>query len=238
MTGAVQQDGARDLFGERVSVLAKVRQLPLPLVWHGEGGGAPAGFVTGTSNADAVRHILRFAEWTSPATLLIGPAGSGRSTLLALFLAQHEGGAVVDGLIGADEEALFHAWNRAQADGNKILIIINKLSDVATVRLPDLATRLATAPVVTIGAPDDCLMRDLIEHLLVRRGLNPAPQTAAYVAARIERSYAAIHAAVAAIDAQALASGNGVGIRSARTALIAAGLYGGDAEDSDSPELM
>lgn len=237
MTGAAQQDGARDLFGERVIVPAKVRQLPLPLAWHGEGGGALAGFVTGTSNADAVRHILRFAEWTAPATLLIGPAGSGRSTLSALFLAQH-GGAVVDGLAGADEEALFHAWNRAQAFGHKMLIIMNNIADVATVRLPDLATRLATAPVVTIGAPDDCLMRDLIEHLLVRRGLNLAPQTAAYVAARIERSYDAIHAAVAAIDAQALASGNGVGIRSARTALIAAGLYGGDAEDSDSPELL
>ena len=237
MTEAVQQDGARDLFGERVAVPEKVRQLPLPLAWHGEGGEASAGFVTGASNADAVRHILRSAEWTAPATLLIGPAGSGRSTLSALFLAQH-GGAVVDGLVGADEEALFHAWNRAQADCNKILIIINNISELATVRLPDLATRLATAPVVTIGAPDDCLMRDLIEHLLVRRGLHPAPQTAAYVAARIERSYGAIHAAVAAIDAQALASGNGVGIRSARTALIGAGLYGGEAEDSDSPELM
>ncbi len=237
MTGAAQQDGARDLFGERVAVPAKVRQLPLPLAWHGEGRGAPAAFVTGTSNADAVRHILRFAEWTVPATVLVGPAGSGRSTLSALFLAQHRG-AVVDGLAGADEEALFHAWNRAQADGHKILIIIDNMSDVTSVRLPDLATRLATAPVVTIGAPDDCLMRDLIEHLLVRRGLSPAPQTAAYVAARIERSYDAIHAAVAAIDAHALASGNGVGIRSARTALIAAGLYGGDAEDSDSPEPL
>jgi chromosomal replication initiation ATPase DnaA len=95
---------------------------------------------------------------------------------------------------------------------------------------------LATAPIVEIALPNACLTRDLVEQLLVQRGLQPAPQLGSYIAARIERSYAAIHAAVAAIDAHALAHGGGAGIRTARAALIAAGLYDGTALDSDSPE--
>ncbi len=235
MTGPVEPDAGRDLFGQAVAQSARVRQLPLPLAWHGDGGSASVRFLTGPSNADAVRHIERFADWGAPATVLIGPPGSGRSTLAALFVAAG-GGTVVDPLAGADEEALFHAWNRAQADGTKLLIVADSAAALSAVGLPDLATRLATAPVVGIGAPDPRLMRDLIDHLLVRRGLHPAPQTAAYVAARIDRSYTALHAAVAAIDRHALAGGTQPGIRAARTALIAAGLYDADTIDSDSPE--
>ena len=79
-------------------------------------------------------------------------------------------------------------------------------------------------------------IRDLVEHLLVRRGLIPAPQLGSYVAARLDRSYAAIHAAVDAIDAGALAAGRQPGIRIARAALIDAGLYDPDSDDPDSPE--
>jgi hypothetical protein len=236
MIADTDPDGACDLFGHSIALPSKTRQLPLPLAWHADhGADGDARFITGPSNADAVRHIENFAGWTAPATILIGPSCSGRSTLAALFAAA-SGGAVLDPLAGADEEALFHSWNRAQASGAPLLIVADSNEDLARVRLPDLRTRLATAPVVTFGVPDACLSRDLIDHLLVRRGLHPAPDLGAYVAARIERSYAAIHAAVAAIDAHALANGAQPGIRAARTALIGAGLYGAATTDSDSPE--
>jgi chromosomal replication initiation ATPase DnaA len=120
--------------------------------------------------------------------------------------------------------------------GDRMLILTESREPIEAIALPDLRTRLATAPVLEIGAPDACLTRDLVEHLLVQRGLNPAPQLGSYVAARIERSYAAIHAAVEAIDAQVLAHGGTAGIRNARAALIAAGLYDGGTDDSDSTE--
>lgn len=228
--------GNRDLFGRRVAPRSgtTARQLPLPLAWSGQVRNLVA-FQIGDSNRRAVEHIQRFSEWTAPASVLLGPACSGRSTLAAMFLAA-EAGEVVDGLIDADEEAVFHAWNRAQTSGQKLLIIADDLRDLAGVRLPDLATRLATAPVVHITEPDTCLIRDLIEHLLVQRGLIPAPQLGSYVAARLERSYAAIHAAVDAIDAASLATGGQPGIRIARAALIEAGLYDPDENGHDSAE--
>ncbi len=235
MNVAASGDDGRDLFGERRTAAPKVQQLPLPLGWRSEGHGAAAQFVIGESNRSAVEHSLGHARWAMPASLLIGPPQSGRSLLGQMFL-DSGGAGLIDGLAEADEEALFHSWNRTLASGQKLLVIAGSAAEVAAVTLPDLRTRLETAPMVEIGAPDACLTRDLIGHLLIQRGLNPAPQLGSYVAARIERSYAAIHAAVAAIDAQALASGGGAGIRSARAALIAAGLYDCEDQDSDSTE--
>lgn len=226
----------RDLFGRRLASrpAGTARQLPLPLAWSGQTRNLAA-FQIGDSNRQAVDHIQRFADWTSPASVLLGPPRSGRSTLGAMFLAA-DAGELIDGLASADEEEVFHAWNRAQASGHKLLIIADDLPDLAAVHLPDLATRLATAPVVHIIAPDACLIRDLTEHLLVQRGLIPAPQLGSYVAARLERSYASIHAAVDAIDAASLATGGQPGIRTARAALIDAGLYDPDSDGRDSPE--
>ncbi|MFM6853283.1 MAG: hypothetical protein ACKOUM_04285, partial [Sphingopyxis sp.] len=228
-TATATARGQADLFGRPVRpVAANARQLPLPLGWAQGPGAAP--LLMGESNAHAVRHAQRFADWGVPASILIGPAQSGRSTLARLY-AQASGGVVVDGLAMADEVAVFHAWNNAQQNGNTMLIIADSMADIHAITLPDLKTRLATAPVVMIDAPDACLTRDLVEHQLRVRGLNPAPQLGAYVAARIERSYSAIHRAVAAIDALALNSGRAPGIRMARTAMIDAGLYHPDAGD-------
>ena len=225
-----------DLFGQPAPGAAtRVRQLPLPLAWPGHRAADAPAFLMGESNADAVRHVQRFAEWTSPASVLVGPRGSGRSSLGALFLAAG-GGAVIDPPRGADEAQLFHQWNRAQAAGQHLLIIADDADDLTAIQLADLKTRLATAPILQIGAPDVCLTRDLVDHLLTARGLHPAPQVASYVAARIERSYAAIHAAVAAIDAHGLATGSQPGVRAVRTALLESGLLDAQADDSGADD--
>ena len=226
----------RDLFGQSVTLSGRGRQLPLPLGWRGEVVGTVAPIIiVGPSNSDAVRHIGAPGSWTVPASILIGPARSGKSMMGQMFL--DAGGArVIDGLDGVAEADLFHLWNDMRETGGRMLILTETAQALDALSLPDLKTRLATAPVLEIGAPDACLSRDLVEHLLTARGLNPAPQLGSYVAARIERSYAAINTAVTAIDAHALAQGGAAGIRNARAALIAAGLYDGTANDSDSPE--
>lgn len=233
MTIAPMSDTARDLFGERLPAAPKGRQLPLPLGWTNPASQGAARLIVGDSNRAAIRHILGPAPWPAPATILSGPAASGKSLIGRIF---HEtsGGELVDDLASADAEAVFHAWNRAQTDGTRLLVIADT-AQIAHLALPDLRTRLASAPLVEIGAPDACLTRDLVEHLLVLRGLHPAPRLGGYVAARIERSYSAIHRAVAAIDAQALSGGQGASIATARAALIAAGLYDGSAA-SESTE--
>lgn len=224
-----------DLFGQVTTHPSAKRQLPLPLAWSRGSRGDDPVFLTGRSNAEAVRHVLDFARWLSPASILVGPAQSGRSTLAAVFAA-HSGGTVVDGLAGYDAETLFHQWNAAKAAAQPLLIIADTVADVRQIALPDLATRLATAPIVTIGDPDPDLMADVIVHALHQRGIAAAPELGAYVAARIDRTYAALHAAVAAIDAHLLAHRGGANSRNAGAALRAFGLYRDDA-DSDSPEV-
>ncbi len=215
---------AIDLFGTPLAAAGgKARQLPLPLAWAGQNGGNTPDFLVSDSNREAVRHLFE-ADWAAPAMLLTGPAGSGRSTLAGLA-AERLGCTVVDPLELADEEALFHAWNRARDDGGRLLIVTASTASIDTLAVPDLRTRLRASPVAEIGAPDACLTRDLVELLLTRRGLVPAPQLGSYVAARIERSYSAIHAAVGAIDAASLASGAAPGVRLARMALIETGLF-------------
>ncbi len=234
MSATSTKQTARDLFGDALVSASRSRQLPLPLGWRAADAGSDTPFLIGDSNRTAVQHILDHRCWIAPATVLVGPRGSGRTLLGQAFIASG-GGELIDNLASADEIALFHAWNRAQGGGARLLVIAASPTEVAAISLPDLRTRLASAPMVEFGAPDACLTRDLIERLLNARGLNPAPQLGSYVAARIERSYAAIHAAVAAIDAHALASGQGASIAIARAALIEAGLYEAGTE-SESPE--
>jgi hypothetical protein len=215
---------ALDLFGRPVAARkGRARQLPLPLAWAGQNGAGEPEFLVSDSNREAVRQLFD-GDWGAPALLLTGPAGSGRSTLAALA-AERLGCSVIDPLEQADEEAVFHAWNRVRDEGGRLLVVAASPASIDALAIPDLRTRLHASPIAEIGAPDACLTRDLITLLLVRRGLVPAQRLGSYVAARIERSYAAIHSAVAAIDAASLASGAAPGIRLARTALIEAGLY-------------
>ncbi len=199
------------------------RQLPLPLRWTAGAAAPQPRFITGASNGAAVRHLARHAWWPQPATILIGPARSGRSLLGRIF-ADESGARVIDTLRDADEEAVFHAWNAAQAARRPMLVIADSADDVAAVRLADLATRLATAPVITIDDPDGGLAAALIERLLAERGLAASAGLGEFVAARIERSYAALHAAVDAIDAASLSSARRATPALARAAITGAGL--------------
>jgi len=83
-------------------------------------------------------------------------------------------------------------------------------------------------PVLAIGEPDDCLARDLIEALFAQRGMALAPEVAAYIVPRMERSYAMIHRIVAALDAASLERGRGIGIRLTRETLLSQGLIDPD----------
>ncbi|MEQ1509351.1 MAG: chromosomal replication initiator DnaA [Sphingopyxis sp.] len=213
------------------------KQLPLPLLW-GRGDTANEGeFYLGESNRLAALQLQRFQEWTSPATLLMGPAGCGKSLLARLFVAAG-GGEAIDGLAHADEDAVFHAWNRAQADGHRLLIVVESRDHIEAVQLADLRTRLATAPVAIIGDPCTDISAALIEKLLDGRGLAHAPMLASYIAQRIERSYVAIHRVINAIDALAMASNRPVGTRLAREAMIGAGLFHALSNDSALEETV
>lgn len=202
------------------------RQIALPLDWSA-GGVNDGPLIVGTSNADAVRYLRHVSTWPVRTAVLTGPRGSGRSLMGRLF-ARETGGRVIDGHDSVSEEEIFHAWNTAQGSGHPLLIIADAPPADWHVALPDLASRLRAVPVLTIGDPDDCLARDLIDALFAQRGVALAPGVASYIVPRMERSYAMIHRIVAALDAASLEKGGGISIRLTRETLLSQGLIDPD----------
>ncbi len=196
-------------------------QLPLPLAYLPATG--VADFVDAAANADAVRWL----DASPPArTLLVGPAGSGKTHLGTLFAARHGATLIDDADRGPPQEALFHAWNAATIAAPVLFTV--RTWPRAWVTLPDLASRLAATPTLVIGPPDDALLARLVVKQFADRGVRVSSEVVAYVVVRIERSFAAVAATVAALDAAALAAGREVTVPLARGVLDGQGDWLGD----------
>lgn len=205
-------------------------QLALPLAWGPEPGKDE--FLVGPSNEAAVKALDGWAAWPVRTGLLVGPRKSGRS-LLARVWAGRSGGLVIDGADGVPEESLFHAWNRAQAANRPLLLIADARPPAWEVSLPDLRSRLAASPSAEIDAPDDALVRALLERGLARRGLDARPDLVDWIAARIERSHVAVVRAVDALDTGAMERRRGLSIPFARETLGRVGLIAAPATNEE-----
>jgi len=209
------------------------RQLPLALGFRERFGRED--FLAGPSNAAALALIERWPDWPARTVALIGPEGSGKSHLAAIWakgagaraIASHAidagglptalatGALVIEDLVpGACEDAaLFHLLNLAREQGDYLLITARTPPSGWTVRLRDLASRLRAIPVVTLAAPDDALLRAVLVKLFADRQLRVDEELIAYLLARIERSFAGARAIVAELDREALRQRREVGRR-------------------------
>lgn len=202
-------------------------QIALPLAWPADPRDDE--FLIGPSNERAAQALERWGAWPVMATLLVGPRKSGRSLLGRIFTAK-SGGTLIDDAERQHEAAIFHAWNQAQADRRPLLIVADAPPPEWPIRLPDLRSRLAATPVARIGAPDDELLRALLERQFARRGLDARPDLIAWLTARLERSHVAILRAVDALDQEVLERRKRLSIPLARTVLGDAGLVSGETE--------
>jgi hypothetical protein len=174
--------------------------------------------LTGPSLEPVLALLTRANEWPFRAAVLAGPPRCGKSLLARWFAASGLGDAL-DDADGLPEDAVFHRWNRAQADGRPLLIVSNRAPGAWQVALPDLASRLGAALMIEIGAPDDDLLRVLVESHAARRGIVLAEPVLAYILPRLERSHAAAEALVETIDRLSLERKAAVTISLARDAL-------------------
>ncbi|HWI86671.1 MAG TPA: DnaA/Hda family protein [Sphingomonas sp.] len=196
-------------------------QIALPLEWPA--GDTEQDYCVSEANKPLIRHFEHWSLWPVMATILTGPRKSGRSLLGRIFAAR-TGGELADNAESADEEAIFHAWNRAQERRRPLIIIADAPPPAWRVALPDLRSRLAATPVVRIEEPDDLLAAQLIEKLCHARGLAAPPELIRYLVPRIERSYLGVHRAVDAIDELAYEQRQRLTIPLARRALAALGV--------------
>jgi chromosomal replication initiation ATPase DnaA len=200
------------------------RQLALALSF--EESFAREDFLVGPANAAAFDLIDRWPDWPSRVMVLVGPDGSGKSHLAAIW-AENAGarfvaasglayatvprelatGALVleDVRAGAfDERAVFHLLNLAREDEAHVLITARCAPAGWAIGLPDLASRLRALPSVCLEAPDDALLRAVLVKLFADRRLAVDEVLLNYLISRMERSFAAARRLVDALDREAL----------------------------------
>jgi chromosomal replication initiation ATPase DnaA len=189
-------------------------------------------FLEGPANAAGLALIDSWPEWPNRIMLLVGPEGSGKSHLAAIWAEQAgarsttahaltaaavpgalaTGALVVEDLRSSDfdDRALFHLMNLAREDGAFVLVTAREPPSAFEIELRDLRSRLRGIPAVSLLPPDDQLFRALIVKFCADRQLAVDESVVSYLATRIERSYAAARQAVELLDAEALRLGRPV----------------------------
>lgn len=217
------------------------RQLALDLGFRPALGRAD--FLVGPSNAEAAAWIDRWPDWPEPARglAIVGPAGAGKSHLAAVW--QRASGAAlicapdltpeavpdalgeaasavverIDG--GADERALFHLFNMVVERGGSLVILSRIPPARLAISLPDLASRLATLPVATIGLPDEALLAGVLAKHFADRQVLVRDGVIAYLVNRMERSFDAAERLADRMDRAALEGDGKISMRVARLAM-------------------
>jgi chromosomal replication initiation ATPase DnaA len=186
-------------------------------------------FLEGPANAAALALIDSWPDWPNRIMLLVGPEGSGKSHLAAIWAEQagarsttahaltaaavpgalSTGALVIEDLSpsGCDERALFHLMNLAREDQAFVLMTARLPPSASDIELRDLRSRLRAVPVVTLTPPDDHLFRALIVKLCADRQITIDENVVNYLATRIERSFVAARHAVELLDSESLRLG-------------------------------
>lgn len=183
-------------------------------------------FVSAPCNADALALIERWPHWPDRAVALVGPEGSGKSHLAAIWavragakrvLAEALQGADLGALLAAgalvvedldpasiDQTVLFHLLNLVREQG-AWLLLTGREAPASGFTLPDLVSRLRALPVARLAPADDALLHAMAFKLFADRGIDADAGLVRYLVTRIERTAAALTRTVAALDCAALA---------------------------------
>ncbi|MDA9930278.1 DnaA/Hda family protein [Alphaproteobacteria bacterium] len=103
------------------------------------------------------------------------------------------------------QEALFHLFNRAAGQHSSILILTSEPVSQMDWHLPDLASRLRAVNVVRLEAPDDAVLRGVLEKYFTDRQLAINAPVLDFMVSRMERSFAAVQIVAGAMDQRSLA---------------------------------
>jgi chromosomal replication initiation ATPase DnaA len=191
-------------------------------------------FMPAPCNHDALAWVERWPAWPANTLVLYGPAGCGKTHLASIWAkragarwldrplpagARPEGvrAFVLDGLVRdggiADEVGLLQFYNWLVEERGHLLLTAHTPVSAWPLDLPDLASRLRAAPAVAVGAPDEVLLSSLLVKLFADRQLRVPADVIRYMLQRMERSFAAARALVAALDLRALTERREINIR-------------------------
>lgn len=202
------------------------KQLPLNLTFRAAFGRED--FLVAPCNEEAVALLDQWPDWPTVSTVLYGPAGSGKTHLINMWC-ETSGARVVRGcelkndsvpaLVGGaravavddadkcrDWEALLHLYNLAKESGLSVLLTAKQPPSRWGIDLRDLDSRLRTAQLAALKAPEEDFMAALLMKQFADRHLQVNPDVLAYLLPRLERSFTAVRDFVVAVDAESLAA--------------------------------
>ena len=202
-----------------------------------------ADYIVTAATALALAAVDDWQRWPGGKMLLIGPGGAGKTHLANIWAEEHganriqardlpkvdlpslaaAGKVVVEDAqqIGGDaaaEQAMFHLHNLL-IPGGHLLITANTPPRDWGLGLADTLSRLQSAGVTKINAPDDALLAGVLTKLFTDRQLMIAANLIPYLLARMPREIGAARALVAEMDARALADGRPLSLRLAAAVL-------------------
>ena len=186
-------------------------------------------FFSDPSNQTALALIEAWPDWPDRIVAIVGPAGSGKSHLAAIW-AERSGARILDAasldagevpralVTGAlvledlapsqiDEPALFHLLNLAREDQAHVLITARRRLDLEGYAVADVASRLRAVPAVALEAPGDALLAAVLLKLFADRQLILDEDTVHYLLPRMGRSLASVRTLAAELDRAALSRG-------------------------------
>ena len=214
------------------------RQLVLDLPFRTAQGRAD--FFVAMSNEEAVAWLDRWPNWPGHNLFLYGPEGCGKSHLLEVWRTKSKALVIKTSQLTQDNvkniadynsvaldqidhnfepELLLHLYNLLQERGAFFLLAGRVSPRQLQISLPDLRSRLLAVPVVRIMPPDDGLLVAVMAKLFSDRQVLVGQDVLSFLAARIERSFAAVEKIVNRVDEISLSGKRPITVHSARAAI-------------------
>ncbi len=169
-------------------------------------------FVVSAANEQAYLWVTGWpSAWPHHTLLLYGAAGAGKTHLAHIWqelsgaawldvtqiglcspveLLQHHAAWIIEvPVLEGKESAWFHLLNHAHEERKWLLITSQKPLGTQALQLPDLTSRIAALPAVTLYRPDDTLLAAILAKRFSDAQLKVTPEVMQYLISRMERSY-------------------------------------------------